>query len=117
MISGDTRYNENVIKHGTGVDVLIHEVCIAPPELLKTNIRFQRIMAHHTGPQDAGRVSSQAHPKLAAYTHLVFLGENPAPTVEDVATQTHETYARPLAIGEDLRLTIASPFTEVSITQ
>jgi hypothetical protein len=34
--------------------------------------------------------------------HLVFLGENPAPTVEDVATQTRETYAGPLAIGEDL---------------
>jgi ribonuclease Z len=102
VISGDTRYNENVIKYGTGVDVLIHEVCIAPPELLKTNIRFQRIMAHHTSPQDAGRVFSQAHPKLAVYTHLVFLGENPAPTVEDVATQTRETYAGPLAIGEDL---------------
>jgi hypothetical protein len=33
VISGDTRYSQNVIKHGTGVDLLIHEVCIARPEL------------------------------------------------------------------------------------
>ena len=32
VISGDTRYNENVIKYGTGVDLLIHEVAIARPE-------------------------------------------------------------------------------------
>jgi ribonuclease Z len=98
VISGDTRYDENVIKYGTGADVLIHEVCIARPELLPI-LFIQRIMAHHTSPQDAGRVFSQAHPKLAAYTHLVFLGET---TVEDIATQTRETYAGPLAIGEDL---------------
>jgi ribonuclease Z len=102
VISGDTRYNENVIKYGTAADVLIHEVCIARPEVLSANIFAQRVMAHHTGPQDAGRVFSQAHPKLAVYTHLVFIGENPAPTVEDIATQTRETYAGPLAIGEDL---------------
>ena len=34
VISGDTRYDQNVIKYGTGVDLLIHEVCIARPELL-----------------------------------------------------------------------------------
>src|SRR5215813_3999852 len=29
VISGDTRYNQNVIKYGTGADLLIHEVAIA----------------------------------------------------------------------------------------
>jgi ribonuclease Z len=31
VISGDTRFNENVIKHATGADVLIHEVGVANP--------------------------------------------------------------------------------------
>ena len=31
VISGDTRYNENVIKYGTGADLLIHEVAMARP--------------------------------------------------------------------------------------
>ena len=34
VISGDTRYNQNVIKYGTGADLLIHEVAIARPELM-----------------------------------------------------------------------------------
>jgi ribonuclease Z len=104
VISGDTRYNDNVIKYGTGADVLIHEVCIARPELLSANIFAQRVMAHHTSPSEAGKVFSQAHPKLAVYTHLVFLAaeKSPAPTVGDITAQTRETYAGPLSIGEDL---------------
>ena len=104
VISGDTRYNQNVIKYGTGADVLIHEVCIARPELLSANIFAQRVMAHHTSPSEAGKVFSQARPKLAVYTHLVFLADEkiPAPTVDDIMAQTRETYDGPLTIGEDL---------------
>jgi ribonuclease Z len=29
VISGDTRFNENVVKHGLGADLLIHEVAMA----------------------------------------------------------------------------------------
>jgi ribonuclease Z len=104
VISGDTRYNQNVIKYGTGADVLIHEVCVARPELLSTNVAAQRIMAHHTSPQEAGKVFAQARPKLAVYTHLVFLADekSPAPTADDMMSQTRETYGGPLTIGEDL---------------
>lgn len=103
VISGDTRYNQNVIKYGTGADLLIHEVCIARPELL--SFAFAKtILAHHTSPHDAGRVFAQAKPKLAAYTHLSFLSnENiPEPTLDDVVKQTRETYDGPLEVGEDL---------------
>jgi len=34
VISGDTRYNEDVVKYGAGADLLIHEVAIARPELM-----------------------------------------------------------------------------------
>jgi putative tryptophan/tyrosine transport system substrate-binding protein len=44
VISGDTRYNENVIKYGTGVDLLIHEVAIARPELM-SNL-FAQFITH-----------------------------------------------------------------------
>ena len=33
VISGDTRYNDNVVKYGAGADLLIHEVAIVRPEL------------------------------------------------------------------------------------
>lgn len=103
VLSSDTRYNENVIKHGKGADLLIHEVCMARPELMK-EAHIQRIVAHHTVPRDCGRVFAQTRPKLAAYTHLVMLASPavPPPTVAELLAETRETYDGPLVAGEDL---------------
>jgi ribonuclease Z len=103
VISGDTRLNANVIKFGTGADLLIHEVAAVKPELLN-DPQVQRVMAHHTSPQDAGKVFTQATPKLAVYTHLVLLNRPniPAVTSNELVAQTRETYAGPLVVGKDL---------------
>ena len=103
VISGDTRFNENVIKYGAGSDVLVHEVAAVRPELLKDQ-QVQRVMAHHTSPQEAGTVFARAHPKLAVYTHFTLLARPPVPAVPipEVIAQTRETYAGPLEAGEDL---------------
>ena len=103
VISGDTRYDQNVIKYGTGVDLLIHEVCIVRPELL-SNPYIQRVVDHHTSPREAGQVFSLAKPKLAVYSHLVFLSSDKVPraTVDDIVAGTRETYDGPLQVGEDL---------------
>jgi ribonuclease Z len=102
-ISGDTRYDENVIKYGTGADVLIHELGTARPELRALPFA-QKILAHHTSPHDVGRVFTQAKPKLAVYTHIVMLSNEkiPEPTLADIEAETRETYAGPLVFGEDL---------------
>ena len=47
VISGDTRYCENVVKFGIGADLLIHEVAIVRPELASEPF-IQRIMAPTT---------------------------------------------------------------------
>jgi ribonuclease Z len=103
VLSGDTRYNENVIKYGAGADLLVHEVAIARPELM-TEPYIQRIMAHHTTPREAGRVFARTQPKLAVYTHLVFLtNKRVAPaTMADLIAETRQTYSGPLQVGEDL---------------
>ncbi|MGA7430771.1 MAG: MBL fold metallo-hydrolase [Xanthobacteraceae bacterium] len=103
VISGDTRYNENVVKHGIGADLLIHEVAAARPALLAEPY-MQRIIGHHTTPREAGMVFLRTGPRLAAYTHLVLPGSDkvlPA-TVADVIAETRTTYPGPLEIGEDL---------------
>ena len=103
VISGDTRFDKNVIKQGTGADLLIHEVAAVRPELLK-DAQVQRVMAHHTSPQEAGRVFQLARPKLAVYTHLVLLARPgvPALTTQELVAQTRATYDGPLVVGEDL---------------
>jgi len=104
VISGDTRYDQNVIKYSAGVDLLVHEVCVARPELLSSNPYMRRVMDHHTSPREAGQVFSLAKPKLAVYSHLVFLGSDKVPraTVDDIVAGTRETYSGPLQVGEDL---------------
>jgi ribonuclease Z len=104
VISGDTRYDQNVIKYGAGADVLIHEVASARPELVASSVPVQRIIAHHTTPREAGTVFSQTKPKMAVYTHIVLLSNEkfPEPTLDEVIAETRQTYTGPLVVGEDL---------------
>jgi ribonuclease Z len=103
VISGDTRYDENVVKYATGADLLIHEVASVRKELTAVPA-MQRIIAHHTTPREAGMVFARAKPKLAAYSHFVLLsdGSVPPPSLDDVVAETRETYGGPLAVGVDL---------------
>jgi ribonuclease Z len=103
VFSSDTRYNQNVIKHGAGADLLVHEVASARPELMN-EAYVQRIIGHHTTPREAGLVFAQTKPKLAVYTHIVQLGSEriPPPTIDDIIAETRTTYGGPLAVGEDL---------------
>jgi ribonuclease Z len=102
-VSGDTRFSENLIKHATGTDLLIHQVAAAPEALLKSPV-FQVILAHHTKPDEAGTLFTRVKPKLAVFYHFVLLGTPTAPalTEKDVLDLARKTYDGPLMIGEDL---------------
>ncbi len=105
VISGDTRFSENLVRHAQGADVVIHEVALASDDLLARSVAAQRIIAHHTTPEDAGRVFARVRPKLAVYTHVVLLALDsisPPPTVAEVLTRTRTTYSGPIVAGEDL---------------
>jgi ribonuclease Z len=103
-LSGDTRFDENLIKHAAGTDLLIHEVGSALPELLASSVPVQRIIAHHTTPREAGTVFARTKPKLAVYAHIVLLSSEKIaePTLDDVVAETRQTYRGPLVVGEDL---------------
>jgi ribonuclease Z len=102
VFSGDTRYSENLIAHAKGCDVLVHEVVAPDVERRASVMRdpavTQRIIDHHTTPEDAGRIFAAVKPKLAVYSHIV-----PSPTTaKDLEGPTRKTYAGPLLVGEDL---------------
>ena len=103
LLSGDTKFDENLIKHGTGVDLLVHEVCMLPDALNDVPI-FKAIMNHHTSPEECGIVFSRTKAKLAAYTHLVQPGTAKYPPVSDqaIVDATRKTYQGPLVVGLDL---------------
>jgi ribonuclease Z len=102
VLSGDTRYSESVIAHAKGCDVLVHEVMSPEVERRVSAMRdpavTQRILDHHTTPEDAGRIFTAVKPKLAVYSHIV-----PSPTTAaDLEGPTRKTYTGPLVVGEDL---------------
>jgi len=101
-ISGDTKFDENLIKHAAGTDLLIHEVFAMSAQLAKLP-ELKPVAAHHTSPEEAGTIFSRVKPKLAIYSHIVLLQTN----VPELMARTRSIYEGPFEVGEDLlRVTI-----------
>jgi ribonuclease Z len=103
LISGDTRFSENLIRNAMGVDLLVHAIAGAKPELMQ-DPAIRLILDHHTLPPQAATVFNRTKPKLAVYTHIVqqrTAAVSP-PTVEEIVADTSRTYSGPLQVGEDL---------------
>ena len=102
VLSGDTRYSENLVAHAKGCDVLVHEVVAVDVErrasVLRDPVVTQKIIDHHTTPEEAGRIFTAVHPKLAVYSHIV----PSVTTAKDLEGPTRKTYAGPLVVGKDL---------------
>ena len=101
VLSGDTRFYEPLISQAQGTDVLVHEVIVA--DMLRgasqdNNEFMERVIAHHTTPEQAGEVFARVQPKLAVYTHVIPV----TATAEDLIPPTRKTYSGPLEVGEDL---------------
>lgn len=100
VLSGDTRYSENLIRFSQNLDLLIHEV-IDPNTFRAKNPtmsaeRVQAIVGHHTTAEVAGTIFTQLKPKLAVYSHIV------PGDATDLVPLTRKTYSGPLEVGEDL---------------
>ena len=99
VLSGDTTFNENLIYHARGADLLVHEVTLAGGGSAESAQQLKRIAANHTTPEQAGEVFARVEPKLAVYNHLLLFGGARA---EDLVPATRKKYAGPLVVGEDL---------------
>jgi ribonuclease Z len=101
VLSGDTRFSENLIKYAKGTDVLVHEVIAADmmrAGSLKNAETTERVIAHHTTPEKAGEIFNRVQPKLAVYNHIIPV----TATAKDLVPPTFLTYQGPLEVGEDL---------------
>ena len=99
VLSGDTTYNENLIRHSQGTDLLVHEVVAASNDGPENAEQLKRITSNHTTPEQAGEIFSRVKPRLAVYTHLLLFGDAKP---EDLIPATRKNYSGPLEVGEDL---------------
>ena len=113
VLSGDTTFNENLIRHAQGADLLVHEVTAAAGAAAESAQQLKRIAANHTTTEQAGEIFSRVKPKLAVYNHLLLFG---GATAEDLIAATRAKYRGPLRVGEDLlrieigQEVVATPF-------
>lgn len=103
VLSGDTRFSENLIRKAVGTDLLIHSVAAVRPQLLESPV-FQAILSHHTKPDEAGTVFARTKPRLAVFSHITLLStaQVTAVTEQEVVELARKNYDGPLMVGEDL---------------
>ncbi|MFK7794181.1 MAG: MBL fold metallo-hydrolase [Gammaproteobacteria bacterium] len=98
VISGDTTYSENLVKHTQQVDLLIHEITAAAPSLLKRNKRLTNVVAYHTNPDQMADVLNKTKPRLAVLNHILLF----AVSEEQVIDEIKQQYSGEVAMGYDL---------------
>ena len=95
VLSGDTRYSENLIENSMSADVIVHEIMAMSSQ---APAGWHRVMEWHTSPGDVARVFSQTRPKLAVLSHLILLGVSESQLYDDVTSE----YDGRVVVGADL---------------
>jgi ribonuclease Z len=70
LISGDTAYSDNVVKYGTHVDLMVHNVAAFSERMLKAG-EMKPVLEKLTTPEQAARIFSNPMPRLAVFSHIV----------------------------------------------
>lgn len=113
VVSGDMRFDERIVDHAKGVDVMVVEVISPEVEARRAQVQdpkaLARILARHISPDQAGTLFTKAAPRLAVFTHIV-----PSPaTADDLVPVARKTYAGPLAVGYDLMTIVVGATVDV----
>ena len=106
VLSGDTIYDENVIKHAKGADLLVHQVAYAPEEAIEKNKVVARIISLHTQAHQVAEIFNLTKPKLAVLSHIVVFkttGPDLSPEGEESMMKVvRHHYSGPVTLGQDL---------------
>lgn len=103
VISGDTRYSDNLVALAKGADLLIHEAIYGPaiPRMAGENAPAlaDHLRRSHTLAEQAGLVAARAGVKKLVLSHLV-----PGAGVSDAMwiAAVRRNFAGPVVIGRDL---------------
>ena len=116
VISGDTRFSENLIEYSEGVDVLIHEVGGGGRGAAEGDGAGMGAMGamgasgrggHHTSILEAGEIFNRVQPGLAVYSHF------PRGINQRLIDQTRSVYDGALLVGTEMTIITISESIEV----
>ena len=109
VISGDTCYSENLIRHAQGANLLVHEVysrqgmaqrhAATLPDARQQRLG-QTIASYHTPSDQVGKVAAQAGAKHLVLSHIVWgMGGG----VDDITADASRDFRGRLTLGADLQ--------------
>lgn len=112
VVSGDTRYSENLVRHATNADILVHEALNTTLFARITDAlaqhggtvdpeRMTQVEAVHTTTEDVARVAEEADVGALYVTHLI--PPVPANRIAENAfiEGMDDHYAGPIAVARD----------------
>jgi ribonuclease Z len=120
VISGDTRFSENLIQYSQGADVLIHEVggagggggggmgAAGMGGGMGGGMGTAGRGGHHTSILEAGEVFNRVQPKLAVYSHF------PRGINQVLIDQTRSVYDGALLVGTEMTVITIGESVEVT---
>lgn len=103
VISGDTTYSDNLIKFAKGCDLIIQNVIVFSENKIRHNPKLQsEVLRKLTSPEQAAKMFSLIHPKIAVYSHIGKGDIQNEKLVDILKNKTHAAgYVGPLVVGED----------------
>lgn len=103
VISGDTRYNENLVPFAAGAEILVHEVYSAArlkPEPRPGGEDWPKYMHEfHTSDAELGSLAAKIGPKVLVLTHIIRMG---ASDDELIAGVRKGGFKGRIVVGRDL---------------
>lgn len=109
VISGDTAYTENLVRHARGADVVIHEVMMASEAMLERNPRLRRVSEYHATPAEVARAFAETAPRLGVLVHMLPFGLSE----EDALAAVRAGWPGEVLIGRDLMAVDVGEFISV----
>jgi ribonuclease Z len=105
LLTGDTTYNENVVKYGMNDDLIVSNVVAFSDSMTKAGV-LKPVLNKLMTPEQAAATFLKTRPRLAVFSHIV-KKELPGDAGDDVVVERTRKagYGGPLAMGQD-RMTI-----------
>ena len=107
VISGDTRWSDNLIELARGADVLVHEALFLPAvdrlvaRVPNASTLRKHLLDSHTSAEDCGRIAAAAGVKTLVLSHFV-PPDDPQVTEEMWREAARRHYRGEIIVGRDL---------------
>ncbi|UVA78400.1 MBL fold metallo-hydrolase [Pandoraea commovens] len=105
VITDDTTYSENLVAHSKHADLMVQSVAIGSRALERAAPDYvNHFYGYLASPESAGRILSEAQPKLAVFAHISLYSrpDIPRATVDELRERVQAAYRGNFVIGEDL---------------